>query len=458
MNNFSYIKKIGFHVLLGLAIYAVSFLSKVYLFAICVYFANQILTAKPSQKPVQVLLACAYVVGSEVFIRMTGGNFLYEASKYLVILFVFMGLFTTRLPSQPIGYIMYLFLLLPGIIVAGLNSSPGSNLRTDIAFNLSGPVCLGIVALFCYKRKISFQNLNKVLLYMALPLVSMTIYLFFYTPDVRATVTGTGSNFAASGGFGPNQVSTVLGLGMFVLTARFFMLSPNLFLKIISGVLLAAMSFRGVVTFSRGGILTALFMIAAYLFFYFRKVNIKAKFRITRLVVIFTALALSVWLISSLQTGGLIENRYANRDALGREKEDVTTGRSDLISFEFNEFLNNPVFGVGVGKIKILREQKEGLLAASHNEVSRILAEHGLFGVFAFSILLLAPMLFRFKNKNNVFFYSFYLFWFLTVNHSAMRIAAPAFVYGLCLLDVRFKSKRVNKSPATKLVKNTGNS
>ncbi|MCB4799719.1 O-antigen ligase family protein [Neotamlana laminarinivorans] len=453
MNNFSYIKKIGFHVLLGLAIYAVSFLSKVYLFAICVYFANQILTAKPSQKPVQVLLACAYVVGSEVFIRMTGGNFLYEASKYLVILFVFMGLFTTRLPSQPIGYIMYLFLLLPGIIVAGLNSSPGSNLRTDIAFNLSGPVCLGIVALFCYKRKISFQNLNIVLLYMALPLVSMTVYLFFYTPDVRATVTGTGSNFAASGGFGPNQVSTVLGLGMFVLTARFFMLSPNLFLKIISGVILAAMSFRGVVTFSRGGILTALFMIAAYLFFYFKKVNIKAKFRITRLVVIFTALALSVWLISSLQTGGLIENRYANRDALGREKEDVTTGRSDLISFEFNEFLNNPVFGVGVGKIKVLREQKEGLLAASHNEVSRILAEHGLFGVFAFLILLLAPMVLRFKNKNNVFFYSFYLFWFLTVNHSAMRIAAPAFVYGLCLLDVRFKTKRKLKLPVRKSLK-----
>ncbi|KJD33417.1 membrane protein [Tamlana nanhaiensis] len=458
MNNFSYIKKIGFHVLLGLAIYALSFLSKVYLFGIVVYFVNQILTAKPSQKPVQVLMACAYVVGSEVFIRMTGGNVLYEASKYLVILFVFMGLFTTRLSSQPLGYIAYLFLLLPGIIVAGLNASPGSNLRTDIAFNLSGPVCLGVVALFCYKRKISFQNLNKVLLYMALPLISMTIYLFFYTPDIKETVTGTGSNFAASGGFGPNQVSTVLGLGMFVLTARFFMLSPNIFLKIISGTLLAAMSFRGVVTFSRGGVLTALFMIAAYLFFYFKKVNIKAKIRITRLVIIFGAMALSVWLVSSLQTGGLIENRYANRDALGREKEDVTTGRSDLISFEFNEFLNNPVVGVGVGKIKVLREQKEGILAASHNEVTRILAEHGLFGVLAFSILLLVPMIFRFRNKNNVFFYSFYLFWFLTINHSAMRIAAPAFVYGLSLLDVRFKSNRAKRPNSPKLINTRTNS
>ncbi|MDP5158599.1 MAG: O-antigen ligase family protein [Flaviramulus sp.] len=453
MKNYNYIKIIGLHVLIGLLVYSFSALSLVYLLGIFFYFSYQIFKAKPSQKTVKVLLACSYIVGAEVFIRMTGGNFLYEVSKYLVILFSLMGIFSTRLNNQPILYILYVFLLIPAILVAGFNPTGQSTLRTDIAFNLSGPICLGIVSVFCYKRKLSYPNIHSVLLAMALPLVAMTTYLFFYTPDIREIITGTGSNYAASGGFGPNQVSTVLGLGMFVFSLRFFMLSPNLSFKIINGALLGAMSFRGIVTFSRGGVITAIIMIAAFIYFYFRKVNIKAKFRISRLVFIFIGLGLIIWSISLIQTSGLIENRYANQDALGRAKEDVSTGRSDLISFELDEFFNNPILGVGVGKIKALREQKEGVLAASHNEMSRILSEHGLFGVAALLILLFTPLFFRFKNKSNIFFYSCYVFWFLTINHSAMRIAAPAFVYGLCLLDIQYKPISAKKATKVNAIK-----
>jgi O-antigen ligase len=221
-------------------------------------------------------------------------------------------------------------------------------------------------------------------------------------------------------------------------------------LKILNGGLLAAISFRGIVTFSRGGVITALFMIAAFIYFYFMKVNVKAKFRISRMVFVLISLGLAVWLFSSIQTSGLIENRYANQDALGREKADVSTGRSDLISFELEEFFKNPVIGVGVGKIKELRQKSEGIEAASHNEMSRILSEHGLFGLIALLILLLTPLFFRMRNKSNIFFYSCYLFWFLTINHSAMRIAAPAFIYGLCLLDIQYKSVGIKNSKKVK--------
>ena len=62
-------------------------------------------------------------------------------------------------------------------------------------------------------------------------------------------------------------------------------------------------------------------------------------------------------------------------------------------------------------------------------------------------VLLFTPLVFRMKNRKNIYFYSFYLFWFLTINHSSMRIAAPAFIYGLCLLNINYKSsvkKRIN--------------
>ena len=87
-----------------------------------------------------------------------------------------------------------------------------------------------------------------------------------------------------------------------------------------------------------------------------------------------------------------------------------------------------------------------GIAAASHNEMSRILAEHGLFGAFAFLILLLAPLIYRMKNRSNIFFFSFYFFWLLTINHSAMRIAAPGFIYALCLLNITYENYRFFKS------------
>ncbi|WP_245925674.1 O-antigen ligase family protein [Algibacter marinivivus] len=437
------------HILIGIAIFSFGVLSKVYLLVIFLYFSNRIIKSKPSQKVLHVLMACSYVVGAEVFLRMTGGSLLYETSKYLVILFCLIGILGIRL-KQPIPYIVYIFLLVPGILVAGFNMTEQTTIRTAIAFNLSGPVCLGVVSIFCYKQKLTYQSMHKVLLAMALPLVTITTYLFVYAPSIRDTVTGTGSNFAASGGFGPNQVATVLGLGMFIFSIRFFMLSPSLFLKIINGLLVSAISYRAIVTFSRGGVIVALIMIVAFVYFYFIKVNVKAKFRISRTVFLFLSIGLLIWLFSSIQTSGLIDKRYTNRDALGREKADISTGRADLVSFEIDEFLKNPVLGVGVGKIKELRQKSEGIEAASHNEMSRILSEHGLFGMAAFIILLIAPLLFRIRNRTNVFFYSLYLFWFLTINHSSMRIAAPAFVYGLCLLDIQYKSGSIKKRKVLK--------
>jgi O-antigen ligase len=157
-----------------------------------------------------------------------------------------------------------------------------------------------------------------------------------------------------------------------------------------------------------------------------------------------------IWLYTVSQTSGMIENRYLNRNASGVEKSDITTGRKDLINSELQAFLENPILGIGVGKSKNYRLEKTGINAASHNELSRLLSEHGLLGIFSFLILLLTPLVFRIQKRNNIYFYSFLTFWFLTINHSAMRIAFPSFVYGLSLLDVNFERKKkvkVHKHP-----------
>jgi O-antigen ligase len=88
-----------------------------------------------------------------------------------------------------------------------------------------------------------------------------------------------------------------------------------------------------------------------------------------------------------------------------------------------------------------------GISAASHNEISRMLAEQGMLGVFCLLILFITPFILYLNNRNNIFILSFYLFWILTINHAAMRLAAPAFIYALSLLKVTFVDEKSNSLP-----------
>lgn len=147
-------------------------------------------------------------------------------------------------------------------------------------------------------------------------------------------------------------------------------------------------------------------------------------------------LALSVWSYTSFQTSGLIDKRYANEDAAGRVKKDRLGGREAIINAELKLFFDNPITGVGAGLGKEHRKSMITEDAATHNEIARMLAEHGLFGILGLLILLITPWALYNNNRQNFYFLSFYFFWLLTINHAAMRTAAPAFIYGLTLLNI----------------------
>lgn len=438
IKSISYLQLVLGHVGLGLLLFTFRPLSKFVLFAIILYFLYRIFN-KGNRKD-EVLLAAGYITGFEVFSRMTGGAFSYEFAKYAVIGFLSLGMFFRGFNSKSWPYIFYLLCLVPGILFSAINLSYSAKVGNAIGFNLSGPVCLGIAALYCYNRKMSRERLQDILLAVLLPIVSTTTYLYLYNPSIREVLDGTASNFAASGGYGPNQVATVLGLAMVILFSRLFLIKSRS-VNLIDLVLLAGISYRAIITFSRGGVITALVCIAIFIVIYFLRANVREKaFALPRLVIL-SLLGIGIWGISSLSTLGLIDKRYANQDALGREKADITTGRTELIESELQAFYEHPITGIGVGKNKEYRLESIGELSATHNEVSRMLAEHGLFGVLALGILIFTPLIFRLKNRTNVYLFSFLAFWFLTINHSSMRIAAPAFIYGLCLLNLTIKSE-----------------
>jgi len=384
----------------------------------------------------EALMAAAYIAGAEVFYRMNGAMAFYETGKYSVILFLLIGMFYKGASAKTIPYWIYLLILIPGIIMASITLDYDVVFRKAIAFNLSGPVCLGVSALYCYYKKISAAQFNFVIIMLLMPLIANMAYLYFYTPSIgQVLMSGTNSNYAASGGYGPNQISAVMGMGAFLLSTRLFVVRDKL-LNVIDLILLALMSYRALVTFSRGGVITAIVCIAAFVFIFYQKQNSLGQSKLFRKLGFLLIAIFSIWLYSAIKTQGLITYRYTNRDAAGRLEDDITTGRAELIETELQGFYDNPIMGVGVGKARDFRSEEAGTITASHNEISRLLSEHGLLGLTAVLILIFVPIVFWFKFKNNYYFLAFLAFWFLTINHSAMRIALPGFVYGLALLYI----------------------
>jgi hypothetical protein len=383
----------------------------------------------------EAFLFASYVVGAEVFIRMTGGFVFYETGKYAVILYLLLGLFVGGFHQKiAIQYLTYILLLLVGILFTQVPE--GESLRKNILFNLSGPIGLGVAAFYFYQRTITKQQLYDALFFMLLPLISMVVYLYFRTPDLKEIVFGGEANFAASGGFGPNQVATAIGLGIFILTV--FLLSKYKLTGyvVLDALFLVYFIFRGLLTFSRGGIITALIVILGFAFFFliYNKGNIGFLLKYILVGVFFI---FAVWIYTLDVTGGMLNNRYTGKNAAGIQK-DITTGRADLLSIQVENFFDNPL-GIGVGNGKYERFKRvEHVTGASHNEVGRLLEEHGYIGLILLVLLLLVPLFnfFRGNSFQKAFIVAFYLLWFLTINHSAMRIALPGFIYALSLINI----------------------
>ncbi|MFV8360254.1 O-antigen ligase family protein [Flavobacterium sp. LS1P3] len=436
----SYLFLILFHVVLGAMVYAVPFISKIYGYFIFIFGIYYVI--KSQNRNNEALIAAAYIVGSEVFLRMTNGNPLYEISKYGVMVFIFIGMYFRGFSKGAAPYWFFLILLVPSIVISTFELNLGTDIRKAIAFNISGPVCLGLASLYTYRRKISLEETNNILLSMGLPIVTCMVYLTLYTPNVRDIITSTQSNYETSGGYGPNQVATILGLGMFVFFSRIILDSKSKFQILINVFLALNITYRGMITFSRGGMITGFLMIVLLLIFLYFKSNFAGKVKLNYIIVLLVIALTATWSFTSFQTGGLIDKRYANQDAAGRAKKSQLTGREEIAADEINIFLKNPIFGVGVGKGVEVRKLDTPGAALSHDEITRMLAEHGSLGVLALLILFFTPLVLYIENKFNMFLLCFVVFWLLTINHAAMRTAAPAFVYSLSLLNVQLGSTR----------------
>jgi O-antigen ligase len=424
---------IGIHILIGY-LCTFSFFPKIYTLVIFLIAIPQIIFKKNINE--EAFLFAAYLAAGEVFLRMTDGVILYETGKYGVILFLLLGIFVGKFKQKfSVSLAFYLLLLLLGIVFTRVPE--GEYIRKAIAFNLSGPFVLGIAGLYFYKRSITKENLMNALFFMILPLLSMVTYLYFKTPDLKDIVFGGAANFATSGGFGPNQVATAIGLGIFIIAVFILMKERITGFLLLDLFLLLYFVYRGLLTFSRGGLITGVIALICFSLFYilYKKISLTSFITYVGIVIVFT---IGIWLFTSNITGGMLDNRYAGKNSSGVQKEDISSGRVDILAEQIKSFTENPL-GIGVGNGKYKRQGAIGnVTAASHNEVGRLIEEHGIIGFIILLLLLLLPLtnFWYGNNYQRAFISAFYLFWFLTINHSAMRIAFPGFIYGMSLITI----------------------
>jgi len=367
----------------------------------------------------------AYWVGMEVFLRMVETNLLWESGKYGTIILLMTGfLMEEKSHKTPKYFVYFIVLLIPSILV--INFPNNQMAREEVAFNLSGPICLALSSIYFFERGIMVNKLFDILKFIILPVLSMSVYLALVTPDLSQIIFSTESNYETSGGFGPNQVSTVLGIAILIVGVFIYYRKPLTGMIMLDAGLLAYLLFRGLITFSKGGILTAgLALLALVVMNYIIAKRTAVKLNPIVFLVILACISIYIWNATNESTQQMLSYRYSGIHPITLEREDVTSGRLVLLENEIRLFVEHPILGIGPGMTRVY--------TATHSEFTRLLAEHGVFGLVALFLMIAMPNIhiFQIRKEARPLYFAIFVIVLMTLLHSAMRLAIPAFLYGL---------------------------
>ena len=385
---------------------------------------------------------CAYIVGAEVLWRMVSAPLFWEFGKYAMV--VVMGasiLRSHRWDRRSRLRVLYIVCLLPSTLVYYEFGSTLAILKERLSFNLSGPLAIATAVLFFGRLNLNRAQTARLFVYSIGPILG--IVALAASSMMRGEIQFlNASNFVASGGFGPNQVSAAMGLGVTLSFLYLCVARPSMAVKTLIVAGLAVCAIQSALTFSR----TGLYLVAG-------SVAIAASYlwRIRELRGILSGLfltgaAAAVFLVVPLLqqvTGGAAEARWTNT---------AGTGREELFFDDLAIWRKNWAIGVGPGNVPSSREDLSGTMV--HTELSRLLAEHGMFGVgalLALGTVALANLRRRRDALTRGLAAAFIGWSFLYMSVSAMRTVAPAFVFGLASSGMAFVVPRGRSVLASRL-------
>lgn len=431
-----------FHIILGILSTITPWVLIIWFYIVLLTSLGNLIT-KTEGSFIPLVFIITYATSFELLARMSGTSpyIPYELGKYLLLLLLGFGI----LKGFRRGYIGWLMLGL--LLPAAFIDVAGESSLKNIVFNLIGPVNVALAVVVFRKQEIAMGNLFETMKLLLYPLVAVLAFTIIKAPDLEEAEFTLSANFQMSGGFGTNQVSTALGLGAFLVFFFWrnrWILSGNRWLDM---ALFVIFIFRGLLTFSRGGMIGGALGIIVVLILqsriYAEELDIRRPVK-TFLMIISVLLILTVTFIYTDKiTGGKLVLRYQGETAgtiAGRKEKTLnvlTSNRIQIFSDDLKLWKEYPVFGSGVGASSYLRSKTKGYL--SHVEFSRLLSEHGIPGLFFIVILLaLGINIFRARNQGRygALLLALYVIALFTTFHAAMRTYISPLLFGLSMLSV----------------------
>lgn len=373
------------------------------------------------KKSIFFITLFAYLISFEVLDRMakTSPFIPYELGKYMLVLMGLLGITFFWIRSS-LGMVM-IFLITPALFYDYSHQRDIS----DIINYFLGPLAVGLGIAFTDKLNITQRQLDEILKLIYWACLTCLVFTFIKTPDFDEIEFSLKAQSDTTGGHSSNQVSTVLGLGMFL--AFYNLYTRKLFSGnyIIDNIIFIGFIFQGLLSFSRGGMLVGLFGILLMTFFGQRSIFKNAKALLFAFVGIL--LLIGAFFIANNVTKGNLLLRYQGETQgtlLGtKEKtaDHIVTGRLGIFEKDIEVFYKHPLTGVGLGASKYLRDEDEHV--AAHVELSRLFADHGLLGIIYsllfFGLLFTVYKRNKFKSNNILFILVFIAL--ATTFHAAMR-------------------------------------
>ena len=232
----------------------------------------------------------------------------------------------------------------------------------------------------------------------------------------------------------------MMGLGALIGSMLFIMIprawGARAFILITTLFMLA----QGVLTFSRGGIYS--FVLAAAVFGLHLTTTPRARRRFLALAALFAVVLFAfVYPFLDQFTGGSLSDRFSSLDS---------TGRLEVATADLQVFMDNPVLGVGIGRSLEYHATINGIPLAAHTEYTRLLAEHGLFGILAMMILvwMLAKRYVANRPGLGRGMTAAFGVWSMSIMaHSAMRLAVVPLMIALALVSWRLQAGDKHKTP-----------
>jgi hypothetical protein len=400
-------------------------------------------------------LTMAYLLGNELINRIVQGSpFIpVEFSKYFCVFLWGYAAMIRKGAFHGLGLAMVI-MALPG----ALYDQSDMVVWADIVNCYLAPLGLAIGIGFWGNTRPSSTLIAKTMHLIWLGCVAVLVCMYIRTPKFEDINFSLAATKQTTGGVSSNQAATILGLGMFLSFFSFYRKKNFAGRRIFDILAIMAFALQGLLTFSRGGVLVGILAIILLILSPSgegdtaeQKEKARNQFvkNLGYLAMGAIFLVLAFFVVDGL-TGGLLSLRYRGETegtlsgTADKSLNKVTSGRSDVVEYDLQIWEKYPVFGGGAGSSMYLRLPMEGVLIAPHVELSRLLAEQGVFGLVFFILILFLGLMIWLRRKivpDSDLLMALYFIGLTTSFHAAMRTFVTPFFIAISALALAVQPK-----------------